>query len=196
MRQVPHETSTGLNGNGSVTMEMRILNVGCGRDSYGTDFVDKYPSRSDILEVDVDRDRLPFDDGTFDEVYSRCVLEHLQNPNIALKEMIRVLKRGGKLRLITDNAGFWAFHTPFSKIHYGGYEMVASHGEQDMHYSLFTSWHLENHLRAVGLSDVRIEYIDMEEILPSLSVRVVSRLLRFVGLTRIAYPRIMAEAKK
>ena len=174
----------------------RVLNVGCGNDTYGTDFVDKYPSRKDVIKCDIDCEGLPFDGETFDEVYSRCVLEHLKNPNVALKEMVRVLKKGGKLRLIADNAGFWGFHTPFSKTHYGGYEKTTQYGEQDRHYSLFTPWHLENHLKDVGLEDVRIKYVDMEEMLPRLSVRFISRFLRLVGLDRIAYHRIMAEAQK
>ncbi|MDA0786157.1 MAG: methyltransferase domain-containing protein [Proteobacteria bacterium] len=40
---------------------------------------------------------LPYGDGIFDLVMSAHVLEHLADPNIALDEMIRVLKPGGVL---------------------------------------------------------------------------------------------------
>lgn len=44
-----------------------------------------------------DLTRLPFPDGHFDLIFSRCVLEHLEDPVVALKELRRVLRRGGHL---------------------------------------------------------------------------------------------------
>jgi demethylmenaquinone methyltransferase/2-methoxy-6-polyprenyl-1,4-benzoquinol methylase len=41
--------------------------------------------------------RLPYDDGVFDFVMSAHVLEHLIDPRVAIKEMVRVLKLGGYL---------------------------------------------------------------------------------------------------
>jgi tRNA G46 methylase TrmB len=38
-----------------------------------------------------------------------------------LKESYRVLKRGGKLIITTDNAGFFGI---FGRVHHGGYEEV------------------------------------------------------------------------
>lgn len=42
---------------------------------------------------------LPYDDQSFDVVMSAYVLEHLSDPQRALKEMIRVLKPGGMVFL-------------------------------------------------------------------------------------------------
>ncbi|HKZ42047.1 MAG TPA: class I SAM-dependent methyltransferase, partial [Candidatus Hodarchaeales archaeon] len=72
--------------------EPRILNVGCGNDTYGTDFVDLYPVRDDVIRCDVEKEKLPFRDNTFDEVFSGNIFEHLKNPNLVLREMSRVLK--------------------------------------------------------------------------------------------------------
>lgn len=38
---------------------------------------------------------LPFPDGVFDYVFSQAVLEHVTDPQLAVREMVRVLKPGG-----------------------------------------------------------------------------------------------------
>lgn len=48
--------------------------------------------------------RLPFGDGTFDVVLCAEVLEHMYSPALALAEIQRVLKTGGKLLLTTPFA--------------------------------------------------------------------------------------------
>lgn len=44
---------------------------------------------------------LPFADNTFDLVYSQAVLEHVTDPALAIREMVRVLKPGGTFHCIT-----------------------------------------------------------------------------------------------
>lgn len=71
------------------------LNVGI-----GTTRVLAYPWKFNCLNVDVDKtlnpkvqcdiQHLPFKNGTFKKTYCFHVLEHLQNPTQALKELIRV----------------------------------------------------------------------------------------------------------
>jgi SAM-dependent methyltransferase len=53
------------------------------------------PYRS--TDVLADGERLPFADASFDGVLSLAVLEHVRNPFAAAKELLRVLKPGGKL---------------------------------------------------------------------------------------------------
>ena len=50
--------------------------------------------------------RLPFADGTFNFVLCNSVIEHLPDDKAALKEMGRVLKRGGRLVLSTPSVYF------------------------------------------------------------------------------------------
>ncbi|MCD6402747.1 MAG: methyltransferase domain-containing protein [Candidatus Aenigmarchaeota archaeon] len=106
----------------------------------------------------------PFPSNSFDEVYSRFLFEHLTNPLHFLKECYRVLKKGGRIVIITDNAGFFGWLT---SVHQGGYEDVSKKkgADEDKHYALFTPSHLKNWLEKVGFKNVKVEYtIDMREI--------------------------------
>jgi SAM-dependent methyltransferase len=43
---------------------------------------------------------IPFEDGAFDVCFSLYVLEHLVYPEVALREMVRILRPGGRLVLV------------------------------------------------------------------------------------------------
>ena len=59
----------------------------------------------DIRECNLEEDNLPFDDESFDYVYSKSVLEHIYNTQHAVKETYRVLKPGGVTVQLTPD---WA----------------------------------------------------------------------------------------
>ena len=60
-----------------------------------------------IHNVDIERQRLPFDDASVDVVTSFETLEHLLDPMHFLVEVNRILKVGGTLVLTTPNAISW-----------------------------------------------------------------------------------------
>lgn len=141
-----------------------ILNLGCGNQKYGDIRVDIHKTFTVNFIADLETP-LPFRDEVFDVVYSRCVFEHLRNPSLFLKEIRRVLKSGGIVQLITDNAAFWRFHVafpPFST-YMGLHDSYPSTGIHDKHYGLYTMGHLKNHFKAAGLQLIRIEYINPRE---------------------------------
>jgi ubiquinone/menaquinone biosynthesis C-methylase UbiE len=61
--------------------------------------------------VQGDAHHLPFDDGTFDFVYSRFLVEYLSDKQRAINEMARVLRPGGRL-LLQDLDGQLVSHFP------------------------------------------------------------------------------------
>lgn len=56
---------------------------------------------SSDLDYVVDAHAMPFEDNTFDFIYSLAVFEHLHSPWVAAKEILRVLKPGGKVYVLT-----------------------------------------------------------------------------------------------
>ena len=94
-----------------------VLDAGCRRK---TRLADHRSSISRLVGVDLDAAagsqnkaldefvvadcvRLPFEDETFDLVYSNFVIEHLESPQAAFDEWRRVLRPGGSLVVLTSN---------------------------------------------------------------------------------------------
>jgi SAM-dependent methyltransferase len=105
----------------------RVLDLGCGAgDSVdlfrsvdpnvawvGADIEDSAEvaarTRGDAEFVTFDGRRLPFDDGAFDLVYCKQVLEHVEHPRELVAEAARVLRPGGHLAGSTSQLE--AFHS-------------------------------------------------------------------------------------
>jgi ubiquinone/menaquinone biosynthesis C-methylase UbiE len=174
---------------------LKILNVGCGNDRYGTHFVDLFPQRKDIIKCDVDKEKLPYSDNIFNEVYSKNLFEHLTNLGFVMKEMYRVLKKRGKLIIITDNANFWGY--AFGKTHLGLYEKIEMFGKEDRHYGLFTEWHLQNYARKIGFKSFNTEYI-IEDLIGfrGTVVKFTNLIFKNTPLHRIVFNQIKLEAIK
>ena len=97
---------------------MKMLEPGCGRGEFLKNFkdlgldvvgVDASPEAIafvdglDIKLCDIENEKLPFDDNTFDVIYSKSFIEHLYYPEKYLEEAYRVLKpKGMLLTLVPD----------------------------------------------------------------------------------------------
>lgn len=170
----------------------KILNVGCGNSTFGTHFVDLYPSRKEVIKCNIDAEKLPFSNSYFDVVYSSNVFEHLTNCGFVMKEMHRVLKKNGKLILITDNANYWGWS--FNSTHSGGYEEVRKPAKrtEDRHFSLFTEWHLKNHAKNAGFHEAKTSFVlDKQNLRNRIIMQIVARFN-----PKIAYGQIKLEAIK
>lgn len=135
----------------------RILDVGCStgnllvhcsRDSFGVDADEESvkiaKSRGlNAIKCDLDKDKLPFKDNTFNAVNYISVIEHLRNPIASLMEIRRVLKSNGKLVLRTKNIQYWKFRF------WDNYN----------NYSPFTKGSLDHILIDAGFKNFKIQYI-------------------------------------
>lgn len=89
----------------SFSQPPQVLEIGCGRGQMQNvvhDFIgcDLSLSAGSYLKkpfVVCAAENLPFKNQSFDSVMSFTVLEHIINPELALAEMVRVLRRGGLL---------------------------------------------------------------------------------------------------
>lgn len=56
--------------------------------------------------IDFEKDKLPYDDNTFDVVIFTAVIEHLYNANLVLSEIYRILSKEGMVIIITPNFSY------------------------------------------------------------------------------------------
>jgi ubiquinone/menaquinone biosynthesis C-methylase UbiE len=100
----------------------KLLDVGCGigdltifianklgiKQIYGVDVDENALSQAKqkgiiVFNLDISKEKFPFSDETFDLCTFLDVIEHLENPDNALKEIHRILKKEAFLLLTTPN---------------------------------------------------------------------------------------------
>jgi SAM-dependent methyltransferase len=109
----------------------RVLDAGAGEGQYAAFFAGRRYVGVDLgvgdaawnyhgLDAVADLNRLPFPDDCFDAALNIVTLEHLREPHLALREMARVLRPGGRLLLIAPHQ--WEVHQePHDYFRYTGY---------------------------------------------------------------------------
>ncbi len=78
-----------------------ILEIGCGSKRQFKNSISMDIRRTDVVDIVADGRMLPFQDESFDTVYSSHTLEHFSHREVRciLREWTRVLKVGGELEL-------------------------------------------------------------------------------------------------
>jgi ubiquinone/menaquinone biosynthesis C-methylase UbiE len=98
----------------------RALDVGCGKGRFARIFQERYPG-AEIWGLDISEEMLkhvpagihtragsmtalPFEDASFDAAYATESLEHAVEIDVAVFEICRVVKPGGRIAIIDKNA--------------------------------------------------------------------------------------------
>jgi ubiquinone/menaquinone biosynthesis C-methylase UbiE len=83
-----------------VSLFSEVYNTQC----HGVD-IDYEDKKRNIIKLDIGSKKLPYDDRSFDVIFSKMLIEHLSLGEIAfmLRECKRVLKPGGKIIFITPD---------------------------------------------------------------------------------------------
>src|SRR5690606_27497217 len=68
----------------------------------------------DAAKVFDPEEPLPYEDASFDLVYSNWVFEHIEKPEIAARELLRVVKPGGYICALTPNR--WGYISIASRL--------------------------------------------------------------------------------
>ena len=83
-----------------------ILDLGSGDKSFYNLCLGKGFNMTEIdgaAGIDFEKDKLPYEDNTFDFIIFSAVLEHLYNANLILSQIYRTLKKDGLLITLTPN---------------------------------------------------------------------------------------------
>ena len=127
-----------------------ILDVGCGKHKHGDIGIDY--SRDSNADIIADAHFLPFKLGCFSKVVSNCVLEHSPNPLIFLKEQYRILRDGGNIECLTDNAQYYGW----SVLKIRGQRHEKLHGD---HYAIFFPENVIRLMKIAGFKDCSLAYV-------------------------------------
>ncbi len=130
----------------------------------------------EVRTVELDAERLPFEDESFDLVFGHAVLHHIPDPERAFREIRRVLRPGGTLAFcgepsryghllaaVPKSAGealapLWraALRAPARDQHGNGASDPTGGLEREVDVHAFDPAALRRQLTAAGLADVRI----------------------------------------
>lgn len=119
-----------------------------------------------VGNFDLETGTLPFDDGCFDLVFSKSVLEHIHKPEQYLSEIKRVLKPNGLFIVMVPD-----WHTQMY-IYYDDFS----------HVQPYTQKGLEDTLKVFGFQDVSAEiFYQLPIVWKHQSVKMICKFLQCVG---------------
>lgn len=98
----------------------KVLDIGCGINKVpGTTGMDIDPDSHCEIIHDLNVYPYPVEDNTFDKVYAKHIIEHLDDPQSFLLEIYRMLKPGGTAWLATPHfSSYTAYAEPQHKFFY------------------------------------------------------------------------------
>jgi SAM-dependent methyltransferase len=134
--------------------ERVVVDIGCGeRKKAGRIGIDSADLPGVDIVADLEKGLSYFPDGSVDEIHCRSVLEHIRDLEGILREMLRVLKKGGMVHVFVPH-----FSNPY---YYSDYTHVRFFGLYTFYYFVETEGQLKrkvpNHY-----SDLRIRIVSQK----------------------------------
>ncbi len=120
-----------------------------------------------IVKCNLNTDSIPCEDEYFDNVVAGDVIEHLENPSHFLREVNRVLKKGGRLVLSTPHANDW-----WVTMHNWFFRSIVNDPDQGEHLQNWTILDMARLLKKNGFSLINMEGFYMHFPKINLSIRV------------------------
>ena len=183
-----------------------LLDIGCGcgtvsariRDVLGIDIVEgvdlldglEVPEWLRVVRIDLDKENLPYPDGSFEAIYCGELIEHVYDPDHLLDEIYRVLAPTGLCVLTTPNLaswpnrliltlGFQPFSTSASLRHeqIGKFKLVGVQGHRG-HIRVFTLRALKELLTLHNLEVVKLEGWEIGDLSVHLHSSLLGRLVK------------------
>jgi len=154
----------------------RVLDVGCGTganlllfngQTVGLDISSKALAfakrrKKDLLLVQGSAEALPFEEGTFDLVLALDLLEHLPDDVKGLREMYRVLRKGGTLLVTVPAYRF----------------LWSEHDEALGHFRRYSKGEIKGKMEGVGFSLKFISHAIVLPFFPIALFRLIQKILR------------------
>jgi len=193
-------------GNGTVTKEIRevlsldlVDGVDLLADSLNT------PEWLQTVQLDVDREDLPYSDSSFEAIYCGEVLEHLYNPDYLLDEVYRVLTPGGLCIITTPNLASWPnramlllgyqpYSTSVSFRHeqVGKFKLARTQGHRG-HIRVFTAKALKELILLHGFETVKFEGWEIGDLSLYLGSGIKNRLVGLVDRCFSYFPSLASR---
>ena len=133
-----------------------ILDLGCGRGEFLNEFINngmeghgidisdfaiEFCPKAKINVIDIEKEKIPYLDNTFDVVYSKSFVERFYYPEKVFNEIYRVLKPGGTIITLTPE---WQY-------------IYLSFFEDFTHRTPFTNLSLREIQEMSGFKDIEVE---------------------------------------
>jgi len=183
----PFELCNYLCGRFGIKKGSKLLDVGCGRgdflknfkdlglDATGLDIEKIEPTVSEDVKIytcNFETDNFPFENESFDVIFSKSVIEHLKNPENLIKEARRILKPDGRIIILTPD---WQSQI---KIFYDDYT----------HVHPYTTTGLHDLLKIFNFKNVSSEKFYQLPILWKMPIlKIISRTLHIFGPVKKIY---------
>lgn len=184
--QIPQET-------------IKILDIGCGSgyqlltlkelyphlELYGIDIVktENLPEIINFSTVDLEKDNLPFEQESFDFIMCRGVIEHVNNPSKIFAEAYRVLKKGGKFYVLTEN--WTSIFIPSTSIKLT--RQTTNFYDDYTHIRPYTTKSLYRFFVSVGFKDISIKVERNLFIILALPLLLIMQLTKKFDIARLLY---------